>query len=93
MRQLYHVGKLGFAGLDLIQTARYGSYNQWQAPNLALWFTAGLNDPAAAEPLRTLLADILAGLVRLRLGSAEKENHRASTDAGGWLFHRIGVRA
>jgi len=61
MRQLYHVGKTGFAGLSLTQTAQYSGYNQWQAPNLALWFTAGLNEPATAEPLRTLLADILAG--------------------------------
>jgi hypothetical protein len=61
MRQLYHVGKSGFAGLDLMQTAQYSGYNQWQAPNLALWFAAGLNDPKTGDPLRTLLADIIAG--------------------------------
>ncbi|TXF88725.1 DUF4132 domain-containing protein [Neolewinella aurantiaca] len=61
MRQLYLVGKIGFAQLDILQTARYGGYQQWQAPNLALWFTAALNTPSTADSLREVLADIIAG--------------------------------
>jgi len=61
MRDLYTTGKLGFSGLDVFQTAQYSGYYQWQATQMALWFTAGLNDPATADKLRTLLADITAG--------------------------------
>ena len=61
MRRLYYVGKLGYAGLDLTQTARYSGYRQWQSPNLAPWFAAGLDSPKTADALRTLLADIIAG--------------------------------
>lgn len=61
MADLYATGRLGFSGLDVFQTAQYSGYWQWQAPQMALWFTAGLNEPDTADQLRTLLADIIAG--------------------------------
>lgn len=61
MRVLFQVGMIGFSGLDVFETARYSGYWQWQAPQLALWYTAALNAPATADRLRTLIADILAG--------------------------------
>ncbi|MFK8164208.1 MAG: DUF5724 domain-containing protein [Lewinella sp.] len=61
LHELYRTGLLGYAGLDVFDTARYAGYKQWQSSHLAVWYAAALQEEETAPKLRELLEDIIQG--------------------------------
>ncbi|MEM6770482.1 MAG: hypothetical protein AAF597_07875, partial [Bacteroidota bacterium] len=61
LTNLYTASRLGFAGLDVTDCARYSGYVKWHSAHLAPCFACVLADDEQGPALRQILADILQG--------------------------------